>query len=316
MPLSLPPLATLRVFEAAARHQSFKQAAEELGLTPSAISHGVGTLEEWLGLELFERGPRGVTLSQAGSDYVAYITDALETIAIGTRRLPTTRSERRVRVSVAPTFALRWLLPRLRTFRERHPRILVSLDTSHRRVSLPSEDGDFGIRMGQEPPPGLSTDHLLSETLVAVATPEYCAKLTTGGALDWSRATLLRMQTLALDWGAWIDATGTVVPEDADSLHFDTLQMAQEAAVSGLGIAICRRPFVDGDLQAGRLVVIGPEDTGLSSSYWLVSPQGTETRPEMIAFRRWLLEAASADRSAPVTEPDRLRPALGSEAAG
>lgn len=306
MPLSLPPLPTLRVFEAAARHQSFKLAAEELGLTPSAISHGVATLEEWLGVELFERGPRGVTLSQAGSDYVPYITDALETIAIGTRRLPKARGERRVRISVAPTFALCWLLPRLGAFRALHPRIMVSVDTSQRRVSLSGEDGDFAIRMGVEPPPGLQADHLLRESLVAVAAPEYLARIRDpAGPLDWQRATLLRLQTVALDWAAWAEATRTAMPEQTQSLHFDTLQMIQEAAREGLGLAICRRPFVDEDLNTGRLVVVGPKETGLTSSYWLVSPSGTETRPEMIAFRRWLLGIASSETDAGPARRDR-----------
>ena len=305
MPLNLPPLATLRVFEAAARHENFKQAAEELGLTPSAISHGVGTLEEWLGIELFDRGPRGVALSQAGRDYVAYITDALETIAIGTRRLPRFRGERRVRLSVAPTFASRWLLPRLPEFRRLHPRILISIDTSHRRVNLSTEDGDFAVRMGQEPPPGFSADLLLRETLVAAASPEYLATVAQEGKIDWSRAILLKVQTLSLDWSGWVEATGTLVPEAAESLHFDTIHMAQEAAARGLGIAIVRRPFVEEHLRSGRLVVVGPTRTGLSSSYWLVTPEGTETRPEMIAFRRWLLEIASRDQG---DAPEQLPP--------
>jgi DNA-binding transcriptional LysR family regulator len=159
--------------------------------------------------------------------------------------------------------------------------------------------------MGQEPPPGFSADLLLRETLVAAASPEYLATVAQEGKIDWSRAILLKVQTLSLDWSAWVEATGTLVPEAAESLHFDTIHMAQEAAARGLGIAIVRRPFVEEHLRSGRLVVVGPTRTGLSSSYWLVTPEGTETRPEMIAFRRWLLEIASRDQG---DAPEQLPP--------
>src|SRR5581483_4300883 len=132
MALRLPPLSALRLFEAAGRHASFKLAAAELHITPSAVSHGIVALERWLGIELFERGPRGLALTEAGRDYLPYVSEALTMIATGTQRLPSKRADRKIVVSSAPTFAARVLLPNLPRFRARHPEISVAIDSSHR----------------------------------------------------------------------------------------------------------------------------------------------------------------------------------------
>ena len=151
MALRLPPLASLRLFEAAGRHQSFKLAAEELHLTPGAVGHGIVALERWLGVTLFERRTNGVVLTEAGRDYLAFVSEALATIAVGTRRLPNARGLRRITISAAPTFALRWLVPRLPSFRERHPDVSLVIDTSPRQVGLPVDNVDLAIRMARAP---------------------------------------------------------------------------------------------------------------------------------------------------------------------
>src|SRR5271154_1374965 len=137
MPLRLPPLSSLRFFEAAGRHGSFKLAAAELNVTPSAVSHGIVALEQALGVELFLRGPRKLSLTPEGADYLPYVSEALSLIAIGTQRLPTNQPNRTIAVSCAPTLASRWLLPRLHDFSSRWPNISVTVDTSRRQVGFP-----------------------------------------------------------------------------------------------------------------------------------------------------------------------------------
>src|SRR5262245_65929460 len=144
MPIPIPPLSSLRLFEAAARHESFRKAAEELGLTASAVSHGVDSLEKWLGVELFRRRPRGVTLTPAGRHLLPYVSEGLSMIALGAQRLPGRRAERRVILSVAPTFAQLFLVPRLPRFRALHPGIRLSIDTSHRQALFRSEERRVG----------------------------------------------------------------------------------------------------------------------------------------------------------------------------
>src|SRR5579885_1397960 len=142
----LPPLNSLRLFEAAARLLSFKNAAEELLLTPSAVSHGIQTLEDWLGVPLFVRTARGLVLSDSGRDYYPIVTQALDLLSQGSGRIMSRNGQGVLAVSAAPTFAARWLLPRLQRFRELHPEIRVIIDTSQERTELSEAGADLAIR--------------------------------------------------------------------------------------------------------------------------------------------------------------------------
>jgi len=296
MPIPLPPLPPLRLFEAAARHESFRLAAEELGLTASAVSHGIDSLEKWLGVELFRRRPRGVTLTPAGRHLLPYVSEGLSMIALGAQRLPGRRAERRVVLSVAPTFAQRFLVPRLPKFRALHPGIRVSIDTSHRQALFPMEGVDLSIRMGKGVWPGVRSDLMFRERLVPVASAAYLASLSRDGRMDWSKATYLRMSSLEYDWNAWIEGAGEKI-EIVDDLNFDTVMLASEAASAGLGIAIGRIPLVLSDLKAGVLVMADPRIVDIETGYWLVGPSGQETRPAIQSFRKWLLDEAKRYRT-------------------
>ena len=296
MPIPLPPLPPLRLFEAAARHESFRLAAEELGLTASAVSHGIDSLEKWLGVELFRRRPRGVTLTPAGRHLLPYVSEGLSMIALGAQRLPGRRAERRVVLSVAPTFAQRFLVPRLPKFRALHPGIRVSIDTSHRQALFPMEGVDLSIRMGKGVWPGVRSDLMFRERLVPVASAAYLASLSRDGRMDWSKATYLRMSSLEYDWNAWIEGSGEKI-EIVDDLNFDTVMLASEAASAGLGIAIGRIPLVLSDLKAGVLVMADPRIVDIETGYWLVGPSGQETRPAIQSFRKWLLDEAKRYRT-------------------
>jgi LysR family glycine cleavage system transcriptional activator len=296
MPIPIPPLPPLRLFEAAARHESFRKAAEELGLTASAVSHGVDSLEKWLGVELFRRRPRGVTLTPAGRHLLPYVSEGLSMIALGTQRLPGRRAERRVVLSVAPSFAQLFLVPRLPRFRALHPGIRLSVDTSHRQALFPMEGVDLSIRMGRGAWPGVKSDLLFRERLVPVASPSYLASVSRNGAIDWPKVTYLRVSMVEYDWNAWMEGAGARI-EIADDLQFDTTMHTSEAAASGTGIAVGRMPLVSPDLQTGRLVKADARIVDIDTGYWLVGPNGQETRPAIRSFRNWLLDEAKRYRA-------------------
>ncbi|MFL9985983.1 LysR substrate-binding domain-containing protein [Paraburkholderia sediminicola] len=301
MPLRLPPLPALRFFEAAGRHQSFKLAAAELNVTPSAISHGIVGLEQSLGVELFVREPRGISLTTAGADYLSYVSEAFSLIAIGTQRLPNHRANRPIALSCAPTLASRWLLPRLATFRARWPDANVTVDTSHRQVGFPVDGFDFAIRLSRAPVAGTAWTRLFGERLVPVCSPAYVDNLRDAhGNIDLRHATLIHVNSASEDWQAWFDGVatdGTAIDgiDLNDGLRVDTIQLAFEAASMGLGVALGRRPLVDRDLASGALVEACPQTIASSTAYWLVSAQNTdsaENRPELSDFKRWLLSEA------------------------
>ncbi|WCM24426.1 LysR substrate-binding domain-containing protein [Paraburkholderia bryophila] len=293
MPLRLPPLPALRLFEAAGRHQSFKLAAAELHVTPSAVSHGIVGLEEALGVQLFVREPRGISLTATGVDYLSYVSEAFSLIAIGTQRLPNHRANRPIALSCAPTFASRWLLPRLAHFRAQWPNVNVSVDTSHRQVGFPVDGFDFAVRMSRSPVAGAAWTRLFGERLVPVCSPAYLANLRDGhGHLDLRRATLIHVNAASEDWQAWLDATGAADIETADGLRVDTIQLAFEAAGMSLGVALGRRPLVDSDLASGALVKACAATITSDTAYWLVSAENAEHRPELLDFRRWLVSEA------------------------
>lgn len=282
----LPPLSSMRLFEAAGRLLSFKSAAEDLNITPSAISHGVQALEEWLGVELFIRGNRSLTLTEAGEAYLPRVQAALDMLVRATEAVPGRKPTGRVAVSVPPTFGMRWLLPRLQRFNERHPSIEVTVDTSHRRVEFSRDGIDIAIRMGTGEWPGLLATCLVREKLVPVCAPRLAARIHT--AADLHKTALLHVTRASEDWAAWGALAGVDVAYTSGGLRFDTIQMALEAAVNGLGVALGRLPLIEQDLEAKRLVqVLGPPRF-CSTGYWLVMQRETILRPEVTAFRNWI----------------------------
>ncbi|HEY0185831.1 MAG TPA: LysR substrate-binding domain-containing protein [Rhodopila sp.] len=290
MALRLPPLSALRFFEAAGRHQSFKLAASELNITPSAVSHGIVALEKALGIDLFIREPRKLSLSPEGADYLCYIAEALSLIAAGTERLPSNRSHRTIALSCAPTIASRWLLPRLHSYSDRWPNVSVTVDTSRRQVGFPVDGFDFAIRMSRATVAGPAWTRLFGERLVPVCSPSYRETLRDhDGNPDLRRATLIHVTPASEDWAVWLEKTGTSGVEPARGLRFDAIQLASEAAAMGLGVTLGRRPLVDRDLASGALLDIGLPTIVAETAYWLVCSEGADHRPDLLGFKRWLL---------------------------
>jgi DNA-binding transcriptional LysR family regulator len=286
MAFRLPPLNTLRFFEAAGRLLSFKLAAEELEVTPSAVSHGIQSLEDWLGVTLFARSSRGLALTDAGEDYLPAVREALTVLSNATDRVPGRPPRGSLAISVAPTFGARLLLPRLPAFRQLHPNITVHIDTTHTRVEFPRDGADIAIRMGKGTWPDLVAFHLLAEELVPVCSPELLSKL--GPTARLCDAPLIHITTVSQDWNAWAAAARREPIDCERGLMVDTIQMSIDAAAQGLGITVGRLPLVRPELASGRLVRFCGPSVKAETGYWLVGPRETMARPEIVTFREWI----------------------------
>lgn len=312
MAFRLPPLNALRIFEAAARHKSFRRAAEELNVTASAVSHAMQTLEDAVGVELFRRETRGLRLTPAGSAYLPVVADALGMLSRATGELPGRQATGKLRISSAPAFASRVLLPRLPQFVRVHPEIGITIDTSRQMVDLPVDGFDVAIRSA----PTASAPHwtkLMDEMLVPVCAPAARTRFAPCTEAEFFRHALLIHTMLSTDWSDWFAASGIKPPEQPDGLHVDTLQMAFDAAAQGLGVAIGRRPFVDADLASCRLV-IAIDRAVRGNPYWLITAGENFEKPEVKAFRLWLIAELTCPTpklarkpAQPAANPRRIR---------
>jgi LysR family transcriptional regulator, glycine cleavage system transcriptional activator len=292
MAFRLPPLSGLRLFEAAARCGSFKRAAQELNLTPGALSHGIDSLEQWLDIELFERKARGVVLTAAARQYLPYISEALLKIATGTERLPSRRFENRLSISSTALFAYKVLLPRLNKFRELYPNMIVTVEARRQPVQLPSDQFDLAIGGGLESSPELPCDLLGRITLVPVGAPDYVRGLLRDGAVDWSRATLIHTSNAGEDWEAWSNGS-RIDTSSARKIVVNSALLGFEAAADGLGLAVGRFPLIEDEIATRRLTIAVDHIVPGISGYWLIRPPDAERRREIIAFRNWLLREMS-----------------------
>lgn len=299
-PARLVHLNALRAFEAAARHRSFVAAADELNVTPSAISQQVKALEDYLGLPLFVRGKSGVAPTPAALEAYADIRDGLSQLGRGFARLRGAGSKRTVTLTVMPSLAAKWLLPRIERFQDAHPDIELRLDTTGRLVDFASEGVDLGIRLGLGGYPGLVCERWLEESLIPVCSPSLVPKERPMTLDDLAQLPLIHDTTIDFDpaypdWRSWFRARGMAMPERTRDLRLNSSLLAIQAAVDGLGVLLARSALVDADLQAGRLVqpVAGIAPT--RCAYYVVRlPDATE-RPAVQAVRDWLFaEAARA----------------------
>jgi LysR family glycine cleavage system transcriptional activator len=286
MPRHLPPLNSLRAFEVAASARTFTEAARTLNVSQGAVSRHIGQLELYLGTTLFIRGNRELALTEAGQDYARSISAAFQQIEAATLLRLQGHARRSVRVRLFPTVAVKWLMGRLVRFHELHPAIDVQITTTFKLVDMAAEDVDLTIQIPAEHKPGLRYDALFAIELIAVGSP---SQQPITDPVTIADRTLLHSLKRPHDWPAWLEAAGVAPTSLRESLTFGNSSLAYQAAIDGLGIAMGHTALVADDLQAGRLVAVHPLTVKTADAYHLVSRVQDEARPEIAAFRNWIL---------------------------
>jgi LysR family transcriptional regulator, glycine cleavage system transcriptional activator len=299
-----PGLRTLRAFDAAARHLSFTRAADDMGVTPAAISNQIKEMEDQLGVELFIRTSRSMRLTKEGEILRLAASESLETLANALHRIKRLENRNQIRVSSTPSVAAKWLVPRLDGFLEAFPSADVRIDVSNTLVDFDRDDVDVAIRFGPGKYPGLRADLLFQDTLSPVCSPSLITKerpLET--PKDLLRHTLIHLDWQAQgspwpNWRMWMQAAGIKEFDDKRGLHFGQTSLTIQAAIDGQGVALGDSNLVADDLASGRLVK--PFDLSLkapdSFSYYVITRLNTDDAPLVNAFRDWCLAEAATGR--------------------
>ena len=294
MARQIPPLTALRAFEAAGRHLSFTKAAHELHVTQAAISHQVKSLEKYLGLKLFRRLNRTLLLTDAGQLYLPPLTDAFEGITRATHRLRQDLGRARLTVSVLPSFAAGWLVPRLGRFRQRCPDVILRIDPTNSLTDFRRDDVELGILYGRGDYPGLRTDRLMREEFFPVCSP----RLLEGPAplrdpADLTHHTLLH-DDMTVDWRTWLLAAGVEGVDAERGITVTDSSMLLRAAIAGQGVALARSVLAADEIASGRLVRPFDVDVPAEYAYYLAYPEKSADQSNVVAFREWILEEARA----------------------
>ena len=297
------PFSALRAYEAVVRHSGFSAAADELGVSQSAISQHVKTLEEWLGLELLVRGARKSRPTREGEQLAIAITEGLGRISDVCAQLrDKTRTERTIVISCLPGFAFNWLSPRLLRFDLAHPELSISIATDTGELPFSGAYADIGIRYGVGNFPNLQADVLMKERLFPVCAPSLLPKLKTVD--DLANHTLLvdeNLQHGALSptWEYWAKECRLKLPAPEKTRQFGQSNMVVQAAVEGLGVALGREPLVIDALCDGRLVRPFAEIAHSPLRYWLVRRKETDETQKVAVFLKWILSEVTAQPDIP-----------------
>lgn len=296
----LPPLNALRAFEAAARRLSFTQAADELNVTPGAISQQIRQLEDFAGTPLFKRTGRSVLLTDAAQASLPLVRDAFERIAEAGRIMQAPARKGRVMVSAPPSFAAKWLAPKLDEFSRQEDGIEVWISADMGLTDFTTADADFAIRYGRGNYEGLKSEKLLDETVLPVCSP---ALLEGPDAIrrpeDLRHHTLLHDESTEQDpscpdWASWLRARKVEGVDGSRGPRFNQGLLVIEAATAGRGVALAKKAIADSDLASGRLVApFADGSTLIDFGYWIVYPKGRHLTPDVRAFIKWLKAEAS-----------------------
>lgn len=296
---TVPSTSALLAFEAAARHESFTRAAQELSLTQGAVCRQVAALEAHLGLALFHRNRRGVGLTEAGASYARQIAarlDALErdTLAVMARQ----GAGATLSLAVVPTFATRWLMPRLPDFRRAHPEVVVNFETRTRPFLFDDTEFDAAIHFGDAGWPGTEAHFLMPEAPLAVFSPRLVKGRQRLRPQDLLDLPLLQQSTRPYAWREWFAAQGLRAPHDMSGARMELFSMLSEAAIQGLGVSLIPAMFIEDELRSGRLVAVQGKPSVSTKGYFFIVPQRKSSLKTVEDFRAWLLAQAS-DASAP-----------------
>lgn len=290
----LPPLNSLRAFDAAARHGSISLAAEALHVTHGAVSKQIASLEAFLGVAVFERTAHGLVPTEAGAVLAPIVAEALDAMAEGVRRVRRSTAPSTLTISVLPSFAAHWLIHRLPRFLDRNPGIDVRFFTTRRVVDLTKEDVDVAIRYGMGDWPGVVAERFMEETLTPVYAPALQALHPTLSPMDLLRFTIHSHHTDAANWRRWRAIAGLPADDLPPIAVYDDTAIAMQAVLGGQGVILGRSPLVADDLAAGRLVRLADIAIPSAESDYLVCLERQRARPAIKAFRDWLIEEANA----------------------
>lgn len=292
MPRRLPSLTALRAFEAAARHTSFARAAEELHVSPAAISQQIKQLEDYLGVQLFRRG-KTLSLTASAATCLPLLSEAFDQLERATAHLRPDQGNGPLIVSTPPTFASRWLIGRLDDFQSRHPDIELRLLATRRLVNFALEDVDVAVRFGSAPFDGLHTDRLMPEAIIPVAAPKLAATLSR--PRDLTACTLLHANENEWDptfpdWGTLLASLGVQWSTPLRIRYFEDANLVIQAVTSGLGVGLIWHSLVADELAAGRVVHLFDKILPTNHGYHLVIPPDRLNLAKVASFRQWLLE--------------------------
>ncbi|MBV8593123.1 MAG: transcriptional regulator GcvA, partial [Caulobacteraceae bacterium] len=295
----LPPLNSLRAFEAAARHLNFSRAADELSVTPGAVSQQIQNLEDYVGAALFKRTPRGLLLTDSAQTALPALREAFDRLAEAASLLTANLDGRRLTLTAAPSFAAKWLVPRLGRFETRFPQVDVWLSADMDLVDFGSGEVDLAIRYGSGPYVGLESIRLMGESVVPVMSPEVAAATPVHTPADLARHILLHdgspdADDSCPDWAMWLAARGVKGFDASRGPRFNQSSLVIEAAVGGRGVALAKRALAQDDLDAGRLVAPMPLPTTVDFAYWVVHPKAKGRLPQVKAFVGWIAEEAAS----------------------
>ncbi|WP_166364555.1 LysR family transcriptional regulator [Pseudomonas akapageensis] len=293
MSRKIPSTAALVCFEAAARHESFTKAAQELSLTQSAVCRQVASLEEFLNVELFRRSRRGVKLTEAGLSYSRRVATQLDAVERDTLSVMGQQGANVIELAVVPTFGTRWLLPRLKDFQERHPDVTVNLTNRTRPFLFADTNFDAAIYFGDADWSGTHAHRLMGENPVPVCSPSLLGSNTSLSAEDIAKLPLLQQSTRPYAWRQWFNAQNLNIHRDMTGPRYELFSMLAQAAMHDMGIALIPPFLIQRELAEGRLVIANPHALASIKAYYLMIPERKVESASLHAFRDWLVNEAA-----------------------
>jgi DNA-binding transcriptional LysR family regulator len=292
----IPSTAALVSFESAARHESFTKAAQELSLTQSAICRQIGSLEDFLGVELFRRSRRGVKLTEAGLSYSRRVATQLDAVERDTLSVMGQQGVNVIELAVVPTFGTQWLLPRLKDFQQRHPEVTVNLTNRTRPFLFADTDFDAAIYFGDGEWPGAQAHRLMGENPMPVCSPALMNGRKTLSVDTIAELPLLQQTTRPYAWRQWFNAQGLSLSRDMTGPRYELFSMLAQAAMHEMGIALIPPFLIQRELQEQRLVIAHPQALASIKAYHLMIPERKTESASLRAFRDWVIEQAERYR--------------------
>lgn len=301
----LPPLNALRAFDIAARQGSFTAAAAELRVSQAAVSRHISALEDIVGLKLFHRSHRKVTLTREGRSYSMAVAAALDDLERATDQLRREREAQLIAITAFPTMAARWLVPRIGSFLTQHPLIDVQITSSRQAANFGRDSFDFAIEFERPRQHGVRYDPLFEREVVPVCSP---ALLSGPDPItrpqDLFSHVLLHASNRPDDFGDWLRMTGILNSQEVHRMKFSSSFLAFQAAINGVGFAMAHPKFIVDDLAAGRLVMPFPQPFRTGRLYYLLSHDSDHVLPNVASFREWVLSEA---RRGPLNPQSQLK---------